>query len=379
MFPSDFGLSSVISFTQGVGLLGLPFVFKSAGWDGGLFASVLFAFITWKTSILISRELNGDPRPVNVFFDAQQLPGAAPVVRMRKQIRSFPDIAREAFGEIGCILLSMVLYFELFSCLCIFLVTLGDHLHYLFPSVSITHHMMIAAVVSTIPTIVLHTPRLLSYLSMVGTFATVSVVAAVVLSAVLEGDMTNKAARTKGVKNSEEPHHILWRTAGLPVAFGMIAYGFSGHAIVPSIYSSMERPQDFDRMITLTYLVVAVCSMAVAVSGYLMFGFVVEDQITLSLAENSSAVQTMKLLAWLMILTAFSKLSLTVFPLALGMEEIVASYLSTDQGMLVVSAIIKLILTFFALLVAIFVPSFSFLCALVGLICTLGMSGLGFV
>lgn len=207
---------------------------------------------------------------------------------------------------------------------------------------------------------------------MVGTFATVSVVSAVVLSAVLEGDMTEKAAKSKGLEHSEEPHHILWRPNKIPLAFGMVAYCFSGHALVPSIYSSMERPQDFDKMISFTYLIVALCCLAVAVSGYFMFGFVVEDQITLSLAENSSASRMMIGLTFLMILTSFSKLSLTVFPLALGMEEIVASYLSTETGMLVVSSVIKLMLTFAALCVAIFLPSFSLLCALVGLICTLG-------
>lgn len=82
----------------------------------------------------------------------------------------------------------------------------------------------------------------------------------------------------------------------------------------------------------------------------------------------------MTILTWLMILTAFSKYTLTMYPLALGMEEIAAPYLSSDFFMKFISSIIKLFFTVLALMVSIFVPSFSFLCALVGMICTMAVS-----
>jgi vesicular inhibitory amino acid transporter len=78
--------------------------------------------------------------------------------------------------------------------------------------------------------------------------------------------------------------------------------------------------------------------------------------------------------ALLMILTAFSKFTLTMFPLALGMEEMVAPFLPNDQAMDVASSVIKVVLIVMALGVAMFVPSFSFICALVGLICTMAVS-----
>lgn len=125
--------------------------------------------VAWRTSILLGRELNGDPRPCSMFLDdpfkSPTVPGSKPSARMRKPIHSFPDIAREAFGNAGTVLLSLVLYFELFSCLCIFLVTLGDHLHSLYPKISTVKHMIHVAILLTIPTALLRTPKLLSYLS----------------------------------------------------------------------------------------------------------------------------------------------------------------------------------------------------------------------
>eukprot|EP00536_Pseudo-nitzschia_multiseries_P012405 jgi/Psemu1/244513/estExt_Genewise1.C_4730010 len=341
---------------MGVGLLGLPFAFSKAGYFGGTLAIISFALVCWKTSILIGRELN--------------------VVRMRKPIRSFPDIAREAFGDLGAIMLGIILYFELFSCLSIFIVSIGDHMHELFPSVPVTTHMLGFTIFSAIPVIVFRTAGLLSYLSLVGTIATIFVVLAVVFSFFREGDITKELVSKSDLDSVQGtgPHHQSWNIGGLDAAFGLVAFCFSGHAIVPSIYTSMEKPYQFERVVDVTFMIVVAACMAIGLSGYTMFGDFVLDQITLSLNQNSSAILAMKILTWLMILTAFSKLTLTMFPLAMGFEEIVAPYISSDSSMLLVGSAIKLILLFGALAVAVYVPSFSALCSMVGMICTMAVS-----
>lgn len=305
-----FNLANIL---MGVGLLGLPFVFKVAGWYGGIFCLLSFGLITWRTAILIGRELNGDPRPSHYFddspFKSPLRPGAAPGARMLPPITNFPDIARSAFGNTGCLILSSLLYFELFSCIAIFFVSMGDHMHELYPGVTATTHMCLVGALSFLPTIVLRTPALLSYLSMVGTFATIAVVLSVIASAFLEGDMAEKVAESEGITDAK-PYHTGWRTDGLALAFGLVAYCFSGHAIIPSIYSSMEKPQEFDKMVTYTFLVVVACCLAVAVSGYHIFGSTVQDQVTLSLERSSQAVGAMKALTWLMIMTGKSALCL---------------------------------------------------------------------
>lgn len=63
---------NMANILMGVGLLGLPYAFAKAGFLGGIFAILTFAIICRTSSILIGREL-----------------------RMKKTIRSFPDIARE--------------------------------------------------------------------------------------------------------------------------------------------------------------------------------------------------------------------------------------------------------------------------------------------
>merc|ERR1712157_393661 len=80
------------------------------------------------------------------------------------------------------------------------------------------------------------------------------------------------------------------------------------------------------------------------------------------------------ILSWLMILTSFSKFVLTVFPLALGFEEIISPMITSEQVMLYASILIKVTLTIASYAVAVYFPSFSFLCSIVGLVCTIIVS-----
>ena len=242
-------------------------------------------------------------------------------------------------------------------------------MHALFPSVSTAKHMTIVAGILTVPSALLRTPKLLSYLSMVGTFATVAVVSSVVMSALY---MFFTVGDSAGVEKEE---YELYRSSGLPLAMGLVAYCFSGHAIVPSIYNSMQRPHEFERMIDLTYIVVLSACLLVAISGYYMFGNDVDDQITISLEKQAGDGDlAMDCLTWLMILTACSKFTLSMFPLALGFEEMLTNILPSDLAMELVDSVVKIVLIFLALAMAIWFPSFSFLCSLVGLICTVIVS-----
>jgi len=348
-----FNLSNIL---MGMGLLALPFVYKCAGWLGGTAILVSFGFICSYTSLLIGRLLNGDPRPGHIFDDSPfktPLPPGSDhkMARMLKPLKSFPQIARESFGDLGAIVLSVTLYFELFSCLAVYFVSLGDHMHNLVPILSMRAHMILMAFAVAAPTIILRTPTLLSYLSAVGTVATVFVVLSVCLVAITYGDMSEKVAFSAA---EPPPYHVMWRPTGMPIALGLVAYCFSGHALIPSIYVTMKDPRMYERMATATFVLVLVCSLLVAISGYYTFGQTVVDQVTISLAnapiENGG--QAMTLLTCLMVMTAFSKFALTMFPLALGMEELAAPFIVGEVSKEIASYVIRFSLIVMALFVA---------------------------
>jgi len=372
-------LFNMINSLLGVGILGTPYIFKSTGWIGGFAVTLIFALIAWRTATLVGRELNGDSRPVWMFdgntYKSTGSTNAHQIRRMYKPLTSFPDIARTAFGPKINITLSSFLYFELFSCLCIFFISLGDHLNTLFPSISKQKLMVYSAFALLVPTTLLRTPRLLSYLSAVGIASTVVVVLSVFAGVFYFGSIAEEISETMHQDNTSEEYYTLWNISGLPIGFGIIGFTFSGHALVPSIFTAMDRPQDFEKLINMSFVVCVVCCLIVALSGYYIFGSTVDDQITVSLEKASGGDNSaISAVTWLMILTSFSKFTLTSCPISLGLEELIAPYVTSEKYMEYVSSLVKVGLIAMSLGVAIFVPSFGFLCSLLGLICAMTVS-----
>lgn len=58
----------------------------------------------------------------------------------------------------------------------------------------------------------------------------------------------------------------------MPLAFGLVMAGFSGHAVMPSILRDMQDPKQYDRMVDIAYAVTAAAYVLMAIMGYLMFG-----------------------------------------------------------------------------------------------------------
>lgn len=405
---------NMANILMGVGILGLPFVLRAAGWLGGTITIVIFALTTNYTAKLVGRCLLDEPHPsepppssstvttMHPFLAATvdsvrraTAPGDSGVLHTPHPRTTFPRIAMDAFGRPGAIGLATVLYFELFSCLGIFFVTLGAHMHALFPSIQASTHACIMAVVLVIPTALLRTPRLLSYLSAVGTAATVALVLSVAGCAVA---FALEQRLRRGQTPNSSSHGLTYHPfafEGLPTALGLVAYAFSGHAIIPTVHASMADPRrDFETMVDVSYLLVVFCCMLVAVAGYWMFGDQgTRDQITLSLADRLNPSPTspplassptpaqvfIQCLTALMILTAFSKFTLTLFPLALGVEEALFPHLAhrclrSTKDVSIASLITRVAIISAALAVALGVPSFGFLCSLVGLLCALSVS-----
>ena len=356
---------------MGIGLLALPFAIASAGWVAGILVLIGATVVTWYTCLLIGRSMNGDPRPTHFFDESKDS-----CIRMRSPITGLPQIATEAFGTAGNVLLSAVLYFELFSSLCIFLVTMGDHLYVLFPMLSTDTHTVIVSILLAIPTALLRTPRLLSYMSMVGTSSTIAIVLSVAAAAIIEGDVSQEmVAQEQSETINVQSTHSLWVSSGIALSIGLVAFCYSGHAIIPSFYKSMEKPQEFEKVLSYSYGIVLLCYILVGFSGYYMFGSAVDDQITLSLQRGVSQMgSVMTCLTWLMVSTAFSKATLYIFPLSIGLEEIIAPHLSNEFAVNTASCMIKMTMIVLALLVSLFVPSFGFICSLVGMICTMVVS-----
>ncbi|KAH6802361.1 Transmembrane amino acid transporter family protein [Perilla frutescens var. frutescens] len=74
--------------------------------------------------------------------------------------------------------------------------------------------------------------------------------------------------------------------SSLPVAIGLYGYCYSGHAVFPNIYTSMEKPSQYPAVLLTSFAICTVMYVVVAVLGYMMFGESTASQFTLNMPQE---------------------------------------------------------------------------------------------
>ncbi|EAY94399.1 hypothetical protein OsI_16167 [Oryza sativa Indica Group] len=341
---------------SGVGLLTVPYALSEGGWVSlALLAAVAAA--CWYTGILLCRCMDAD--------DA---------------IRTYPDIGERAFGRTGRLLVSAFTYVELYLVATGFLILEGDNLDKLFPGARVTlgtvslagkrlFVVLVALVVA--PTTWLRSLGVLAYVSATGVFASVVIVLSVLWAAAVDGVGFSGRGTTTPL-----------RIAGLPTALGLYIFCYGGHPMFPTLYTSMKRKSQFPKVYPYThahntmlfisrdfFLSVSqpICKdasdmlPAMAVLGYLMYGDGVLSQVTLNLP---SARLSSKVAIYTTLLNPVTKYALVVTPIAAAVEERIRG--AAGKGARAVSVAVRTLLVLSTVAVALALPFFADLMALVG-------------
>lgn len=97
-----------------------------------------------------------------------------------------------------------------------------------------SHHLFaIMATLAVLPTTWLKDLSVLSYISVGGVVASILVVVCLFWVGVVDGvGFEGKGTKTLNLSS-------------LPVAIGLYGYCYSGHAVFPNIYTSMEKPSQY--------------------------------------------------------------------------------------------------------------------------------------
>ncbi|XP_041997769.1 amino acid transporter AVT1A-like [Salvia splendens] len=316
----------------GVGLLSTPYTVRVGGW-ASLFVLVLFAFICCYTAILMK----------HCFESAQG-------------ILTFPDMGEAAFGKWGRLFISIILYSELYMSCTDYLILEGDNLSTIFSGVSLNilgfkidtmHLFATVAVLIVFPTLLLKDLQFLSYLSASGVVATTVVVLCLLFVGTTEG---------VGFHHSGK----LLDLSGIPFSIGVYGFCYSGHSVFPNIYQSMADKTKFKKAVIISFILCVTVYGSAAVMGFLMFGQSTNAQITLNLPQHKLSS---KVALWTTVINPFSKIALTMNPLARGIEELLPSRISNTY---LCFLLIRTSLILSSLLVAFLIPFFGTVMSLIG-------------
>ncbi|KAF3515293.1 hypothetical protein F2Q69_00003159 [Brassica cretica] len=322
-----------INILCGVSLLTMPYAVKEGGWLG-LIILFFFGIITCYTGILLKRCLESSP-----------------------DIHTYPDIGQAAFGFTGRLIISILLYMELYACCVEYIIMMSDNLSRFFPNVSLnvagvsidsSQIFAIATALIVLPTVWLRDLSLLSYLSAGGVFSSILLALCLFWVGSVDGVGFHSGGQALDLSN-------------LPVAIGIFGFGFSGHAVFPNIYSSMKDPSKFPLVLIISFGFCVVFYIAVAVCGYVMFGEAIQSQFTLSMPQQFTSS---KIAVWTAVITPMTKYALTLTPIVLSLEELMPS--SEKMRSNGVSMFLRTILVLSTLVVALAFPFFAIMGALMG-------------
>lgn len=321
---------------SGVGLLSIPYALSEGGWLS-LALLLVVAAVCCYTGLLLQRCMDASPA-----------------------VRGYPDIGALAFGRAGRLAASAFLYAELYLVAVGFLILEGDNLDKLFPGTSISvgtvlvvsgkQLFVVLVALVILPTTWLRSLGVLAYVSASGVLASAVVVVCVLWAAVADG----VGFRAKGT---------VLNVSGLPTALGLYTFCYCGHAIFPTLCNSMKEKKKFSRVLVICFTACTLNYGSMAILGYLMYGDDVKSQVTLNLPEGKISS---KLAIYTTLINPFSKYALMVTPLATAIEEKLIAGGGGSSSKRSVNVMIRTMLVVSTVVVALAVPFFGHLMALVG-------------
>ena len=357
-------LANSVNILLGVGTLSVPYALKESGWTGLLVLLLLGATTNYTGKTLIRCQRRGSlpmRTNFNTYSDVNEDGAVQVVKKARRALTTYEDIGEAAFGEFGRSLISWVLYAELIGTCGLFFILEGDHLKLLFESTMQSKEtLMLLAAGVMIPTTWLVD---LSKLSLIGALG---FVASVGLTGVVGFDLVKALTNPSGY---EFPHTALVHYSTYPLSFGLLAFVFAGHAVFPAIYTSMQKPEEYESMLDKTYGVVMTNCLLLGCAGYFLFGDKVSSEVTLDLPAGIISTIALGLIT----INPFAKFALTMDPVARGVEEKFDLDTSKEENLLPARAA-RTGLGLFALFLAVELPYFGVAMSLVGAVLTLSVS-----
>ncbi|GJT75389.1 amino acid transporter AVT1I-like protein [Tanacetum coccineum] len=316
---------------SGIGILSIPYALATGGWFSLILLFVI-ASTTFYTGLLIQRCMDAD-----------------------LTIRSYPDIGDRAFGKTGRTIVSITMNIELYLVATGFLILEGDNLNNLFPDMEFDiygYHIgaksgfIVLVTIVILPTSWLNSMSILSYISASGVLASLIIIGSVLWVGAFDG-----------IGFQEKGTLVSWN--GIPSAISLYTFCYCAHPIFPTLYTSMRNQRQFSKVLFLCFAFCTITYSLMAVIGYLMFGSMVDSQITLNLPTHniSSRVAICTTLV-----TPIAKYALMLTPIVNTIEARFQSSYNKRMH----SFLIRTVLMISTVVVALCLPFFGYLMSLVG-------------
>ncbi|VFQ90996.1 unnamed protein product [Cuscuta campestris] len=232
-------LFNALNSILGIGMLSIPYAIACGGWLSLLFFLIISMGACY-AGLLTQRCMQLNPT-----------------------VKSFPDLGKQAYGNLGETIISAILCVDLYLVLTDFLILEGDNLYSLFPNMKIvlfglsisgkTCFVIIIALV-LLPTVWIEDLRLLAYISTLGVMSSLALLICVFCVAVFDD-----------VGFHHKGEVISWR--GFPMALSLYMFCFSANHVFPSLYNSMRSKHHFFKVLLMAFGIATFIYAAMGILG----------------------------------------------------------------------------------------------------------------
>ena len=341
-----------VNILIGVGMLSLPLALKYSGWIFGVIFFALASLITSYTAKLLAKCLSVDATLI-----------------------TFADLAYISFGTRARVAVSLLFCLELVASCVALIILFADTMHALAPTVDHLHYKIICGIaVSPLAYMPL---RFLSVSSVLGIVCCLTIVVGIIVDGAVKADppgsLRHPGSTTLGPLD--------WRA--LPLAYGLLMAPWGGHGVFPNIYRDMRHPMKYNKAVNYTYSFTFPLELIIASIGFAMFGEAVEDEVTSNIFKSTGyPVWISYVIAIAVCIIPLTKIPLNARPIYSTAEFFLGLTTPPSRNPIgqrrsraarpILIAVIRLVLTVLFVLIAVMVPSFDRVMAMLGsLACSL--------
>lgn len=334
----------------GAGMLNLPHAFSLVGYVLGSVVMCGLSVVNLYCMLLVS-----------VMRDV--------LIDNGKVIRSYGDIGYHAIGSLGSLTVdSMIAVSQTGFCIA-YLIFIRHNLYLVLDCLGLSPTMQQLAFALGVSALVgLSLIRHMKYLAPSSVFADLCY--AFGFAALMVVDVANINRH-----NGADPTALgasdatAWRTAGLPVFFGVVIYCFEGVSMVVPIYASYNRRVAFKVLWSLNSALVTILFALFGVAGYVAFGSATRDIITLNLPSDAPVTIAVRLA---FCLGLFCTYPIMMFPVFNVIEGPLFGYIASrgaggpTSRLETKRTLFRIVVVLTTLAVALTIPNFGLFVSLIG-------------
>lgn len=191
---------------------------------------------------------------------------------------SYTALGYHACGTVGQMTVSFAIFLEFFGLVLTLLIFLWRHLAILLPSISYPELIIVSSII-LLPSVWMVNLSELAIVSLIGMISSVLTTAATVL--IFFGAVSGHLwfDDFQGELPAQES---IFRFENLGLSAGIFLCTLAGHGCLPSVYSNMEKPEEFGSMLNVVFTVM--CGLYIIVSLILVYIF--GDNCKILMTEN---------------------------------------------------------------------------------------------